>query len=61
MKEIIAYTLVNDEGNFISMTGGETDDWFKASKFDEEGIESRKVYLKCGFKLKKFKVIEEDE
>lgn len=58
---MIGYVLKDEEGKYVSMLGGITDDWFKASKFNENGIESRKTYLKCGFKLHRFEVNEKGE
>lgn len=56
---MIAYVLKNEEGNYLSMSGGSTNNWFEASKFDEHGIKSREMYLKCGYSLYSFEVQEE--
>lgn len=53
---MIGYVLMDSEGNYVSMTGGETKDWFKASKFDHDGIKSRTMYLKCGYELYSFEI-----
>lgn len=55
---MIGYCLKNDDGKYLSMSGDPTDNWFEASKFDELGIESRKMYLKCGYELFSFEVNE---
>lgn len=54
------YTLIDDDGFYLGMDGGKTYNWIEASKFDEDGIEKRKMYLKCGYHLKKFKMEEVD-
>lgn len=56
LYKMIGYMFKDEEGKYLSMHGGVTDDWFEASKFDEEGIKSRSIYLKCGYKLISFKV-----
>lgn len=58
---MIGYVLKDSEGNYVSMTGGATTDWFKASKFDYEGIKSREMYLKCGYELYSFEVRESNK
>jgi len=50
--------MKNEEGEYLSMGGGSTDNWFEASKFDKEGIKSREMYLKCGYELYNFEVKE---
>lgn len=57
---MIGYCLKNDEGKYLSMSGGTTDNWFEASKFDRSGIEARKMYLECGYTLFEFNITESE-
>lgn len=57
---MIGYCMRNDEGEYLSMNGGSTASWFEASKFDRSGIESRKMYLECGYKVFKFDIQESE-
>lgn len=58
--DMIGYCLKNDEGKYLSMSGGRTTNWFEASKFDWSGIESRKMYLECGYTLFEFNITESE-
>lgn len=52
------YALRNKEGQFVSMSGGLTTDWFKASKFPESDIEKRMKYVDDTFELVIYEVQE---
>lgn len=55
---MVIFTLRNEKGEYISMSGGLTTDWLQASKFGEQSIETRLKYTSEDFKLVKFKVEE---
>lgn len=57
---MIGYCLKNDDGEYLSISGGTTTNWFEASKFDKSGIKSRKMYLECGYKLFEFDIQESE-
>lgn len=52
------FALRNDEGYYVSMSGGQTKNWFEASKFPEEDVEKRMKYADEEFKLISFVVQE---
>jgi len=54
-------TLRNDKGEYVSMSGGKTTDWFQASKFPEEDAEKRLKYIDDEFKLVRFDIWEISE
>lgn len=56
--KMIVYSLRNDKGQYISMSGLLTTEWIEASKFSEESIERRLKYTSEDFKLVKFEVKE---
>lgn len=58
---MFVYALKNSNGQFLSMSGGLTKDWFQASKFPESEIEKRMKYVDGDFKLVTYTVEEVTE
>lgn len=58
---MIVCTLRNGKGEYISMSGGKTTDWFQASKFPESDVQRRLEYINDEFKLIRFNLREIQE
>lgn len=58
---MIICTLRNAEGEYVSMSGGKTTDWFQASKFPEENAKKRLRYTDEEFELVRFDMWEIQE
>lgn len=58
---MIICTLRNDKGEYVSMRGGKTTDWFQASKFPEEDAKQRLRYADEEFDLIRFDMWEISE
>lgn len=51
---MIICTLRNDKGEYVSMSGDKTTDWFQASKFPEEDAKKRLRYVDKEFEIVRF-------